>query len=855
MLSRFISCLLFLFFLTAASHAQEVYDRPLIDPATVSDEYFEVIRPVLVKLQRINFSGMFDDRDLVLQELESFPEVWNQTLEKAEAASLSERFNSDFSFLAPEMELNTMRLLAENGLLEEFDSGIAEVLSGPAGTAGKLSLLFTAYRVALRTQSWTRAAGYLAQMEELMDRNERSPVFRYLHQTGVFQLEQARKGSASPERLLERFNSAWGILEGYEPSVNLEEDTHLHLVRETTRFWLDEITALEPAQNVEAIIRINNECGSWLSAVEAMQKTVANLDDRQFLFYGPQAKGYMNSVLCSLDIVMYIVETWKPMQDDRELFAGLVTPFPAQIEEIAQMVTEMNSYYLEDGPGFPDFDLGQAYLLAELRARSRYLLALDPANSLEKKLKHLRDCANLMDSIRQPESYISYQILLGKGLSALGASEDAVAAWTRAYDLATERRFVLRSLEAAVLLGEEWGRLEQWDRASAIALEATRTLEEELDSSAGMAETSQALAQIRTRAAVANEDYGAALVALNGDQQVQAASLRLRGESEGAQATRGLQARRQTLAVLTRKVQDLQERPQSETRNELLEKAQRLLAESKSEFLLESRKLRAKFAQLYTTALRFDPLNLPDVQSVLPEKTAVVQYFPTEHELYIFVVGPGKLKLRSVNYPKGKLEQQVLTYLQRLRAVEPNDAAMARLSKELYSALIQPIKKDVEEDETLVLIPSGKLNLLPFASLQNPEGRYLLQDKTLLELAKPTDFLKIATQKVRPLGKVVIFANATMDLPAAELEGHNIQELFPSSELFTRTEANRENLMKFGQEADVLHLATHGVWDSEDSLRNHLKLANNETLAQEEIFELSLDTSIVTLSACSTALG
>jgi CHAT domain-containing protein len=55
---------------------------------------------------------------------------------------------------------------------------------------------------------------------------------------------------------------------------------------------------------------------------------------------------------------------------------------------------------------------------------------------------------------------------------------------------------------------------------------------------------------------------------------------------------------------------------------------------------------------------------------------------------------------------------------------------------------------------------------------------------------------------------------------------------------------------------DILHLATHGVWDATDSHNNYLKLSRGQKLAQKDIFALDLSgTSMVTLSACNTATG
>ncbi len=132
----------------------------------------------------------------------------------------------------------------------------------------------------------------------------------------------------------------------------------------------------------------------------------------------------------------------------------------------------------------------------------------------------------------------------------------------------------------------------------------------------------------------------------------------------------------------------------------------------------------------------------------------------------------------------------------------------------------------------------------------------MIEEKTLVELAKTTDFLKISSEEPKPFERAVTFANATLDLPGTVEEGKVVRSLFPDSHLFQGGEANMANLAKFGAQADILHLATHGVWDASDSLQNYLSLSNGERLGQDDIFNLDLSgTSMVTLSACNTALG
>ena len=53
----------------------------------------------------------------------------------------------------------------------------------------------------------------------------------------------------------------------------------------------------------------------------------------------------------------------------------------------------------------------------------------------------------------------------------------------------------------------------------------------------------------------------------------------------------------------------------------------------------------------------------------------------------------------------------------------------------LYAALIGPVKADIAASKTLVLIPSGRLNSLPFASLSDEKSPPLGAEKEILELA------------------------------------------------------------------------------------------------------------------------
>lgn len=839
------------------------YSRLRVAPGTLSPEYLAAIKPYLVGLQRIAITSAFAAPNLTIQELDRFAELSSKVEAEVKKLGPDDRakFQKEFAYVKPRLSILKLRILAEVGLLGEFNTEIGPLLSSDTDLNDKLDLLYAGFRMAWRQQLWNAAQAYLDKMESFIqqDPDGVSPAFGYVLATGKVQLRWARGEEFSTAQWLDDFNEAWSHLQGYRPIVRVGDDITWHLTRSASHFWVDRLSELPDADSAAPILRMTKDCETWVNGTTAFEKTLDTLTDDMSMFYGEQLQGYLTVALSNMDTLIYVVEKWKPIRHDAQNFASVSDSFPDSLKQIRDGANQLAGGIANEQ--FPPLRLEESALLTELQARSLYLQAIAPSNSPEERIAKLQKAQAGFDKVDVPESFIDYHLLLGHQFQDAGRPKLAIECWKQAFQRAKERSFVERAVEAATLLARQQGQSGMWEDAQSTATQATALIQQGLDgnqSAAGkeLTKLNSELAEIQTKAAIESDKPELALAAITRDREVQSAAAQLEANPEAAQASRELNTKRQQMALLSDKVRELSGLPESSTRDQLLEKTQTLLAQTKSEFLLQSRNIRQKFAKLYATALRFDPLNLPDVQQALTDKTAVVQYFPTEDQLFVFVVTKDRFRLRSVQQRKDELEGLVQAYLRDLRVPGRASAPMKERSRKLYDILIQPVEADLADSQTLVLIPSGQLNFLPFAPLMAPDGHYLLEKKVLLELAKPTDFLRIATSTPKPPTHVVAFANSTLDLPAAEEEGKSITAMFPGSKLFVEKQANKENLFKYGSEAEILHFATHGVWDSTDSTKNHLELANGQELAQEEIFEMGLDgTSIVTLSACNTAMG
>jgi CHAT domain-containing protein len=148
----------------------------------------------------------------------------------------------------------------------------------------------------------------------------------------------------------------------------------------------------------------------------------------------------------------------------------------------------------------------------------------------------------------------------------------------------------------------------------------------------------------------------------------------------------------------------------------------------------------------------------------------------------------------------------------------------------LHQLLIEPIADllPTNSDERVIFIPQGQLFSVPFAALQDSQGKYLIEKHTvsiapsLILLNKATSlYLDDAHEKAKD---VVVVGNPTMpqglpSLPAAETEARTIGQLYGVKPLIGNSASKEAVIKQFG-EARVIHLATHGLINEKDSLEN-----------------------------------
>ena len=160
----------------------------------------------------------------------------------------------------------------------------------------------------------------------------------------------------------------------------------------------------------------------------------------------------------------------------------------------------------------------------------------------------------------------------------------------------------------------------------------------------------------------------------------------------------------------------------------------------------------------------------------------------------------------------------------------------------------------------LYLVPHGVLHHLPFALLPVGSGQAPLVERHELTVLQAAGALVLPAAARRPHGAVLAAAPTGARLRHAEAEARAVAAAVGEPQLLLLGDAATESAFK-GAAASfrVLHLATHSRWNRLNPLLSGLDLepssGDDGRLEVHEILGLRLEASLVTLSACETALG
>jgi CHAT domain-containing protein/Tfp pilus assembly protein PilF len=239
----------------------------------------------------------------------------------------------------------------------------------------------------------------------------------------------------------------------------------------------------------------------------------------------------------------------------------------------------------------------------------------------------------------------------------------------------------------------------------------------------------------------------------------------------------------------------------------------------------------------------------------------------------------------------------------------PADRTVRTRARALDEKVMQPLRASLNDITRLLISPDGGLNLVPFETLVDKRGRYLIERFATTYLTSGRDLLRMQIPRAAA-GEPVIVADplfgepASREIPVPQLDGRTghrsittgaeisnlyftpllgsavearaIKTFFPNATLLMGRQATKATIERLSAPS-ILHIASHGFFLADDAggashaiaenplLRSGVALAGanlpgeahgDGILTALEAAGLDLwGTSLVTLSACDTGVG
>lgn len=296
-----------------------------------------------------------------------------------------------------------------------------------------------------------------------------------------------------------------------------------------------------------------------------------------------------------------------------------------------------------------------------------------------------------------------------------------------------------------------------------------------------------------------------------------------------------------------------------------------------------------------------DPATIDRVKKeLLDDDSLLLSYFMTQEQVLVFAIDRSGESLDALSATPQDVDAAVEQYRRRVLLVAgASKSEVVEAGQKLYRLLLGPVDARLENKKRLIIVPHGKLSFLPFESLVDGDGKYLVERHDVVYSVSATVGLALEKQGAssaqrrafvgmgdpvydwaafeagKPEGTALASTRAlalwTMAdeqvgsggggglerLPGTATELRAIAKLFGGDQkLYLRAQASEEQVKDGALSgARIVHIASHGLAAPRYSaLALSIKPGAREDgfLMNSEIAALKLDADLLVLSACRT---
>lgn len=268
---------------------------------------------------------------------------------------------------------------------------------------------------------------------------------------------------------------------------------------------------------------------------------------------------------------------------------------------------------------------------------------------------------------------------------------------------------------------------------------------------------------------------------------------------------------------------------------------------------------------------------LAQLQQMLGRKEQLIEYFVGKEAIFVFLIDRQGIRLQQHSRPEN-LNERILAWRGSIESYQMPGVDRAQLTANyqregyrLYQELLAPVLKGTQ-GKSLLLVTSGMLDLLPFEALLTQEVAagtpfndypYLLRDYPI-SYTYAASLQWALSQLERHQGEVGGFAPAfsgQLGWPALSCSADLLEATIgqASGNFFSGERATIQQLQAQAKRYRLLHLATHAQANPEQGDFSYIVFSDGaggyDSLFAKDLYLYDLETELVILSACETALG
>ncbi|GAK58870.1 tetratricopeptide repeat domain protein [Candidatus Vecturithrix granuli] len=250
--------------------------------------------------------------------------------------------------------------------------------------------------------------------------------------------------------------------------------------------------------------------------------------------------------------------------------------------------------------------------------------------------------------------------------------------------------------------------------------------------------------------------------------------------------------------------------------------------------------------------------------TLLEDDVSILEYFLDDDRVHIWVLTRDQVYYESFPAAYTTVIDHVLRFRTELGNYESTKIFTSL--QELYTCLVSPVEKYLTHTRIVGIVPFEILHFVPFGALvrQQEDGNpayfieqyavFMLPSLSMLPIVRERSQRNARYMAASPMRSILGMANAVENLPGVEEEIAAILSQFPDSQGYIGNEATEQRLFNEARQYEMIHLATHGVFDKQHPMFSYLEFASKSYLYARDIFGLQLECSLVTLSGCETFL-